>query len=166
MNLIQSFSKGIPIPEDKIDFTIPINAKCIKKAKEIINDLNPNKKICIIKTPSDRNDWKNPARMPKVEYFQYLIDKYKDNYHFISIGNKQIELVYEELKNIDMRFEFGELDLPTIMGLVSLADMVITYNCFLFPLGIATHTKTLVINGGYSNPEMYIDFPSECICLH
>lgn len=156
-NLIQSFNEGIPIKSQKIDPTLYVNPEWLKAGRKILREINTTKKICLIKAPSDRKDWRNAARVPKIEYFQHLIDKYKDEYYFISIGNKNIEITPKPLENIDKRYEYGELDLRTIIGLASLSDMIIAYNCFFFPLGMAVKTKTFVINGGYSNPEMYID---------
>jgi len=156
--LPEAFNRAIPIESKNIDYTIPIHPTWIKKAKKIFETFHTTKKICILKPPSNRKDWKNNARIPDVRYFQYIIDKYKSKYFFISIADRTIDNVTEELNNIDIRFENGELDLYTIIGLVPLCDLVLTYNCFLFPLGIATKTKTIVIGGGYSNPAKYIDF--------
>ncbi len=155
--LIQSFNQAVSM-KSPIDFNLPINPQWLKEAKNILNGLNiGKKKLCIIKPPSDRKDWKCPARIPKTEYFQYLIDNYKHEYYFVSIAKKEIETLYGDLIGIDKKFENGEISLTTIIGLASLADMIITYNCFLFPLGLSVNTKTFVINGGYTDPNMYID---------
>jgi len=157
-SLIKSFNQGIPIKDKKIDFTLPIQPEWINKAKGVLAQIKTKKKICLIKPPSDRNDWRNSARVPNGKYFQHLINKYKDDYYFITLANRNIETNVYQLQNIDLRFEYGELDLPTIAGLASLSDMIIAYNCFLFPLGVAVKTKTCVINGGYSDPNMYVDY--------
>ena len=158
ISLMKNFNSVIPIDSEKIDFSLPVRPEWLKEAKNIIKELDlKNKKLCIIKPPADRKDWKNTARIPKPEYFQFLIDSFKDEYYFITIGNQNIDVYIDELKNIDKRFDRGELSLTTIIGLVSLADMIITYNCFFFPLGLSVNTKTLVINGGYTDPNLYVD---------
>lgn len=178
-NLVQCFNEGINISTKKIDYTLPLKNEWIENAKQILNNINTNKKICLIKLPSDRRDWKNSARIPKPEYFQYLINKYKDEYYFISIGNRKTEIYIKDLDNIDLRFENEELSLTTIMGLTSLTDMIITYNCFFYPLGLSLKTKTFVISGGYTDPKMYTDFDrvdtkylkvinpnNQCMCIN
>lgn len=156
-NLVQSFNEGIPILSEKIDFSLPIKPEWIRQAKAILDQFDGKKKICLIKPPSDRTDWKNSARIPKPRYFQHLVNKYRKDYYFITIANTDVDIYMKELRHIDLKFEKGELDLTTIIGLSSLADMIITYNCFFFPLGTATKTKTFVINGGYTDPNMYVD---------
>lgn len=157
-NLIQCFNEGVDIPRQQIDYSLPLKSEWVKAGAGIVNNIKTSKKICLLKIPSDRRDWKNLARTPKPEYYQRIIDKYKDEYYFISIGNRNTEIYLDDLKNIDLRFENGELPLTTIMGLASLVDMIITYNCFFYPLGVALKTRTFVIGGGYTDPKMYTDF--------
>ncbi|MBN1467712.1 MAG: hypothetical protein JW924_03220 [Fusobacteriaceae bacterium] len=156
-NLIRSFNTGIPISDEKINFDLPLKPEWINNAKKVLSEIKTDKKICLIKPPSDRIDWRNSARVPKGEYFQHLIDKYKDEFFFITVANRNIETKVYNLQNIDLRFEYGELDLTTIIAFASLVDAIIAYNCFFFPLGIAVKTKTFIINGGYTDPNMYVD---------
>lgn len=158
INLMDNFNQAIHIEDKFIDFNLPLHPQWVTDAQQILSEIKTDKKICIIRPPSDRSDWSCPARAPKPEYFQYFIDKYAHEYYFISIGNRETDRYIQELKNIDLRFENGELPLTTIVGLASLVDLIITYNCFLFPLGLAVKTKTLVIGGGFSNPHLYVNY--------
>lgn len=178
-NIIVSFNEGVPIKDYKIDNSLSIKSSWIEEAKKVLNSINTDKKICLIKPPSDRNDWKNKARLSKVEYFQYLIDKCKDDYYFISISNRNIDILGKELIGINKKFEWGELELTTIIALASLVDLIIAPNTFLFPLGLAVNIKTCIIGGGYTPSSFYTDFkrintsklilispPNPCMCIN
>jgi ADP-heptose:LPS heptosyltransferase len=146
------------LTERPIDWTLPIKKEWMQEAHKVLAKIHTKKKICLIKRPSIREEWKNSARVGKVEYFQYLIDKYKKDYYFISVANDNIEKFMGELKGIDKRFEKGELTMETILGLASLSDLIIAYHSFLVAVGIATQTKTFCIFGGYVAPHLWVDY--------
>ena len=179
LTLVECFNKGITISDEIIDYNLPINPDWIKEAKKVTKQFNTKKKICLVKPPSNRKDWSCSARVPKAEYFQYLIDKNKKDYFFVTIGNKEIDVYESDLSGIGARFDNGELPLTTILGLIAISDMVMTYNNFFFPAGVALKTNTLVIGGGYTHPALYVDLkrmdlrhvaivtPEEpCICFN
>ena len=142
------------------DFSFPVKEEWIDRAREILSKLYiGNRKICIIRFPVNRKEWKCPAREPKPEYLQMLVDRYKDEYYFISLAemSSNNEYFIEEPQNIDKAFHKGELSLGDIFGLVKLADMVIAGNCFLLPMALAIGTKTFAIFGGCQHPELFLD---------
>ena len=157
-NLVESFSSVVSVTNEKLNAKMHHSKEVLKEAQKIYDSIKiDNRQVCIIKPPVDRKDWSCTARLPRIEYYQYIIDNYKDNFIFVTIGDKDNEIHDKTLENVDFRFENAELSLPTINALVSLVDLVITHNCFLFPVGLKNHTKTLVINGGFSDPHYYID---------
>jgi hypothetical protein len=137
------------------NFNFPVKEEWIKKAKRLTRETK--KKICVIHFPTERDEWKCPARDPKPEYLQMLVDKYKDEYYFISLADLRTERFRTEPKNIDRKLHYGELSLEEIFGLVKLADMTITGNCYLLPISLAIGTKTFAIWGGCQKPELFID---------
>jgi len=160
-SMMESWNETIPIYEGtSIDFSIPIPRDHYDVALRIYNRIafGTNKKICLLHQPGTRKEWVNYARLPKTEYFQFLIDEFKDEYYFVSVGNKNVEDYIGKLHTIDLRFDYGELNLMTIMALASLSDMVISYISFLIACGVASGTKTFCLFGGYIRPEMWIDY--------
>jgi len=139
------------------DFSFPVKREWLKEARKELDLLNTKgKKICIIRQPTTRKEWNCSSRNPKIEYFQMLIDKHKDDYYFISIANnKEGEEWFEtELKGINKRFDKGELSLTTIFGLIKLSDMMITYPGFFSVVAAAVKSKCFCMFGGCTGPEV------------
>lgn len=143
------------------DFAFPIKKEWTKEAQKILDGLDmKGKKLCIVRPPTIHKEWANYARNPKPEYFQLLIDRYKDDYFFITVSNnKEDEEWFEggELKGIDKRCDHGELSITTLFGLIKIADMVITPPDFFSVLSIATKTKCFCIFGGCAKPDAIFD---------
>lgn len=155
-NIVQTFSKTIEVSDAVLNSPMYVPNEKSEKIKSFLSSLNTSKKICLIKQPSIRNDWKCTSRLPKTEYFQYIIDRYKSEFFFISISNKSNESFEKELTGIDYRIENGEFELEDINALAKEVDLILTYNCFLYALGFGNKTKTIIINGGFSDPHDYI----------
>jgi hypothetical protein len=159
IGMAESFNHLSPtLTQRPINWQIPIKKEWLQEAHKALASIHTKKKICLLKLPSIRDEWKNSARVGKPEYFQYLIDKYRKDYYFISLANKGIEKFMGEFKGIDKRFENRELTLEAIMGLASLSDLIIAYHSYLIAVGIATNTKTFCIFGGYIAPHLWIDY--------
>jgi hypothetical protein len=145
LSISDQFKSSMPITN--YDFSFPVIHK-------IGAD---NKKICIVHFPTQRTEWTCAARDPNPEYMQLLIDRYKDDYFFISIADLSFESFTKEPLDIDYAFHNGELSLEDIFGLVKISDMVISPNCFLLPMSIAIGTKTFGVYGGCQKPELFLD---------
>lgn len=143
------------------DFSFPLKNEWIKEAKEVLGNLDmKGKKLCIVRPPTIHKEWANYARNPKREYFQLLIDKYKDDYYFITVSNnKKGEEWFEggKLNGIDKRYDHGELSFTALFGMVKLANMVITPPDFFSLLSVATKTKCFCIFGGCAKPDALFD---------
>jgi ADP-heptose:LPS heptosyltransferase len=137
------------------DFSFPLKPEWVEKADEVIAKLKTGgKKICVIRPPTIHKEWACYTRNPKPEYFQMLIDKYKDEYFFISVANNKADKEWpvKKLTGINKRFDNGELLLTTLFGLIKRADMVITPPDLFSVLAIAMRTKCLCIFGGCTKP--------------
>jgi len=146
---------------DNFDFSFPVKQAWIEKAKKIIGSLDTKgKKLCIIRPPTIHGEWACYTRNPKPEYFQALIDKYKNEYFFVSIANyKRGEEWYEgeALRGINKKYEHGELFITTIFALLKLADMIITPPDLFSVLAIALQTRCFCIFGGCAKPSVVFD---------
>lgn len=139
------------------DFSFPLKKEWIEAAKKIIGDLNMGgKKLCVVRPPTIHKEWANYSRNPKKEYFQLLVDKYKDDYFFITVSNNKEEKEWfdgGELTGIDMRYDHGELPVTTLFGLIKISNMVITPPDFISILAIAVKAKCFCIFGGCAKPD-------------
>jgi len=142
------------------DFTLPLKREWMREAKKLLDSLDTKgKKICIVRQPTVRPEWHNSARNPDVGYIQLLINKYKDEYYFVSIAHtkKGSEWFDEELKSIDKKFHKGEIPLTTIFAMLKLSDMVITYPDLFLLASIAVRARCFCVFGGCAKPEIIID---------
>lgn len=144
----------------EFDFTLPLKREWIQEARKILSSLNTGgKKICIVRQPTVRPEWHNSARDPDIRHLQLLINKYKDEYYFVSIAHtkKNIEWFDEEVKGIDMKFHKGEIPLTIIFAILKLADMVITYPDLFLVASVAVRAKCFCIFGGCAKPQVILD---------
>jgi hypothetical protein len=142
------------------DFGFPVRRAWLDEARKVIASLDlKGKKLCIIRQPTQRREWNCPARNPKTEYFQLLIDRHKDEYFFLNVADvaESDEGFDTALTGIDAERIHGELSVTTIFGLMRLADMTITFPGFLMPAAIALRARAFVIFGGHAAPAMHID---------
>jgi len=148
------------IPKDKYDYQLPVKREWIEAATNTLRGLQTqNKKICVVGPPTIREEWPCAARNPKAEYLQLIVDKYKDEYFFISLANLEEgkERLDGEITGIDAEFHHGELPLTTIIGLLKIADMTLTPPAWLLNLAIAVRAKVFTIFGGHAGPEFLLD---------
>lgn len=94
-------------------------------------------------------------RNPRTEHTQFLIEKYKKEYYYISLAytEEDEEWFDGDLSGIDKELVRAEASLPIIFGLVELADMMIVHPSFFALLAIALKTKCFCIFGGSQEPE-------------
>lgn len=139
------------------DFSFPVRKEWLEAAQKITASFSAKgKKLCIVRQPTVRRDWRNISRAPKTEYFQLLLDRYRNEYYYISIANNKEneEWFTGKLRRINRRFDHGELPLATIFGLMKLADMVIAPPDFFSVMAIALRTKCFCIFGGCAKPSV------------
>jgi len=159
VNCVAKHIKNFAGIED-YDFSFPVRTAWVKAAKEFLGGLPVKwKKLCLIRPPTIRDEWYCPSRNPKIEYIQLLIDRYKDEYFFLSLADVdgKAERYDGILKGLDAEFHHGEVPLTTIFGLMKIADMSIIYPGFFMPLAIAIRSKCFCIFGGNAGPQVHID---------
>jgi hypothetical protein len=141
-----------------VDYSLRVNPTWIEKAEHILDIIQPDKPICIVKYPTLRKEWLTETRLPKVEYIQLLLDRCKGEYYFISVADiaRGVDDYYGDLKGIDLRLDV--VDIWVTVGLVYLSDMVIAWPSFFLPLCIALRRNAFFIFGGYCKPEHYVNW--------
>lgn len=149
---------------DSVDFSMPIMHNWMLPAIDLMRRLginssgNRGKRVCIVKRPTLRNEWYCPARNPRIEYLQEIIDYLHEDYVFISVADLRDgeEWLDGELSGIQFEFHAGEIDVWTLLGLVSLADLSICTQSFFVPFALATGSTCFCVYGGFGGPWRYI----------
>lgn len=137
------------------DFLFPVKKEWIKDAEDLKASLKiGGKKLCIVRRPTNRSEWNCPSRNPKPEYYQAIIDEYKDEYFYLGLADieKRIEWFDGKITGIDKEFNKGEIPITTILGLLKIADMSICYPSFFMIASIAIRGKCFCIFGGAAEP--------------
>jgi len=140
------------------DFSFPLKKSWVTGTKKLLESWNTEgKKVCLINPPTVRRGY--PARYflrnPKMEHTQLLIDKYKEEYYYISLAytEEDEEWLDGELTGVDKKLVHAEVSLPILFSLVKLADIMIVHPSFFALLGIALKTKCFCVFGGSKEPE-------------
>jgi ADP-heptose:LPS heptosyltransferase len=144
------------------DFSFPLKRSWVTGTKKLLESWNAEgKKVCLVNPPTVRRGYPPTyfLRNPKMEHTQLLIDKYKEEYYYISLAHTEEdeEWLDGELSGIDKELVRAEASLPIIFGLVKLADMMIVHPSFFALLAIALKTKCFCIFGGCKEPEELFD---------
>jgi hypothetical protein len=139
------------------DFKLPVRPQWIEAAYDALKPfpLRDKPKICLIKWPTVRKEWRVESRCPSVDAFQRAIDRVRKDHWIVSWNDLKDgeEWLVGEPKNVDIAFDHGELSFTTICGLSAISDLVICYPSVAMLLGIATRTKTLCLFGGHLGPK-------------
>jgi len=155
--VIQGFKSQFNVP--KIDFELPVSAEQILKAKKVLGKVPKSKKLCVLKLPTLRKEWMNASRNAKMEYFNMLIEKYKNEFYFVSVADcRNQEWIDGELSpHINKIFHKAEFELDAYVGLFKIADCVIGTPSNIIPLALAVKTPLFVVAGGYVPVKYLID---------
>lgn len=133
------------------DFELPVKPEWIADAEAVKATLKLNgKQLCLVRPSTLRKEWFYLPRTPKVAYLQLLIDRYKDDYFYLSFADLEpgIEWIDGELTGIDAEFHKGELSITTLFGLIKISDMIITGAGFPMVAAIAERAKCFTIFSG------------------
>ena len=141
-------------PCDNYDFKFKCPTQWIEEAKVLRDKIMkryPGKKLCIVRQPTVRNEWKHSSRAPEPKYYKEAYDVIKKDYVTVSIADieKGKEEFYKNEKaNSDVEYHRGQLSIEMILGLIQIADLVLCCNSFYLVAGIAMDTPTFCIWGG------------------
>lgn len=140
------------------DFSFMPKPEWLAAGRKLLESLPiKGKRVCIVRPPTIHKGWACYTRNPKPEYIQKLVDKYKDEYYFITIANNKKDMEWfegGELKGIDKRYDYGELPITTVFAVIKLADLVITPPDLFSVLAISMRTKCFCVFGGCAKPSV------------
>lgn len=125
----------------------------IVKAKALLATRNiEHKKVCLIRPNTLRQEWLCPARNPKIEYLQAFIDKYRNDYFFVSLANlcDGAEVYDGKLSGVDWEIT-ANIPIETVMGMFYKADTIIASPSFWTALGMALNCNMLLIYGAHES---------------
>ena len=158
-NCWEYIEQSIPLTGDLVwRFEPP--TEWIEKGIEKFPKISSGGKLCLMKLPTLRSEWHITARNPKPEYFQRFIDRYHKEFSFVSFSNNAEgkEWFEGDVEGFDARYDHGELDFHTMVGLVACADFCVTPPGFLLALALMLGKPVLLIAGGYMHP-LYLTDP-------
>ncbi len=140
-----------------LDVHLAIRREWEEAARAVLEPTD--KKVCLIRCPTERTEWDQGARNPEPHHIQNIVDRFGDQFHFVSVSHNKTgeEWFLQEPRGIDQAFHFGELPLTTIFGLASIADMIVSPPGYMLPLGLAVETKTFIVFGGLIPPWRLVD---------
>jgi len=161
----EAFKTAIPGHRGPINGSLPTRAAWAAAAKDICRDLGmkEHQQLVLVKPPTTRKDWFAPAREPKMEYMQLVIDsirKYLKNAFILFVGDIEKggeEFVLPELTGADALQIRGELSFSTLLGLMSMANIIVGGQGMSLPIGIALGTPTFTVFGGAYRPDIVVD---------
>lgn len=155
LNVIQSFEKLVTLTEPfNMDF--PLKDEWIEKANNIIG----NKRVCILRRPTVRREYNNPARNPQKGLMQLLINELKkEEMYIIAVGDLADidEEPEEKYTGIDEIYEKGELKVWEIAALIKQAEITLTPVGFATPMAIAVNGRCFTVFGGHVPPKYIYD---------
>jgi hypothetical protein len=153
--IMTALERAMPLGAE-VDFHFPLKPEWVDAARKVTSTVR--KPIALIKQGTVRAEWQNPARSCKDEYLQRCIDRHKE-FHWILVGNNrpQVEWPEGELQNIDCRWDTGQVELYTMLGLVGISAFTLASQCYMLPASLAIGTPTFTIWGGWVHPRCVVD---------
>ncbi len=153
----EDFKKGIPITAALLDsagFTrgpVDFEYKAYPEWVEWAMSVKPkDKPLAIVHPATVRTEWPNAARGNDPRYMQQLIDQHQE-FEWWELGwlAEPHEVRYgAPLTGVARSMMHGQLTTEQLIGLMAVADVIVTSVGFMLPLGIALRTPTLCLYGG------------------
>lgn len=151
------FSRGMPITSalmDNAGFTPgPVDFTYIAKPEwiEWANSVKPkDRPLALVHPPTVRTEWPNAARGNEPLYMQQLVDQHQE-FEWWELGwlKEPEEVRYgAPLTGVARSMMHGQFTTEQLIGLMAVADVIVTSVGFMLPLGIALRTPTVCLYGG------------------
>lgn len=144
--IVQGLERTIPLT-DPYDMTFVPKPEWLEIAKQLLKP-----RTVLVRRPSVRREYNNPSRNPDPEAFRHALSEIKARgYTTISIGWLDTEHEWLTDKRddfIDFKYENGEIPIPIVTALMTLADFTLTGVGYATPMACAVNAKCLTIFGG------------------
>lgn len=157
-SIIRCFAKQYPV--SNFDFRLPVAPAWEEAADEVLQGLSlAGKQLCLVHPPMLRAEWPCPSRNPRPEYFQQLMDRYRDRFFYVAIGwlAGNHEVLEGTVGPYDAEFLHGQLHFTTIAALMQRAALTITAQNFFVPLAVSVQARVFCLFGGYVPPTFVFD---------
>ena len=161
--ILTTFGKQLPLGDSSFNFDFSPKPEWLVAADQVKMRLgmSDQEEFTIVMPPAYRVEWKNSSRACHTEYIQIALTQLKyAGYTVISIGNTNPgheEYVEPHVVGADFCFDRGELNIETIIGLLSLARVCVSGVGMALPMCQALGTPHLCIFGGYVKPSLLYD---------
>lgn len=155
LNIVQAYEKIVQLSVP-YDMTFPLKDEWVEKAKKVIG----NKKVCILRQPTFRREYPNPARNPEKGLMQHLVDTLKQrDYYIISVGDliNGHESLVEDIKGVNEKYHEGEFEIWEIAALIKYAALTLTTVGYAVPMSCAVQGACFTVFGGHVSPSLIYD---------
>lgn len=152
-NIMAAFMQTLRV-SDPVDFSLKVDPSW---EPEWLKDVP--RPFGVVHPASVRREWMNPARNPRPEYLQAVIDSRPD-VHWISVGFNVADVEWYEggpLRGISRNFDKGELSPTQLLAVLARADMAVSAPCWMIPAAAALRTPHFCIFGGMMSPQLVLD---------
>lgn len=150
--VMQSFEATVPLTGD---FYFEFTPKPSEEAQAIRNRSDrAGKKLCVMRLPSVRTEWACYSRAPLMKHFQRCIDRLKDEYYIVTVGDigNREEYTEPEPVGIDEKRDDARknhLGIWDMVALVNMSDLVVSMQCNILPICQILKKRSFFIYGGY-----------------
>lgn len=146
---------------DSFSFSLPVNPKWYEEAAGFLNCINLQADpLCIVKRPTIRKEWPNPARNPRIEYFQHAINEMRRRgYTILSVASVRPgeEDLDGEVAGIDLALHRDEISIWGLLGLIHRYSILcICPPSFFIPFCLGTGAASFCIYGGSAHPRRHV----------
>jgi hypothetical protein len=140
-----------------VDMRLPVPCEWKTRAVERIGKWNSDLPWLVYRPLVERKEWLNPARNPDFVAYAELFRAIRDRFFVVSVADlaPNVEWIVGEPIKADVELHAGELDFPTLAGLVALADMTFTSPGFMVPLSQAIGTPCITVFGSYESSRSF-----------
>jgi len=152
MTVMQSFERTVPLDGDWF-FEMPV--KPSEEADLVASRARrAGKKLCVMRLPSIRSEWACYSRAPLMKHFQKCIDRLKDEYYIVTVGDigNREEYTEPEPVGVDEKRDDARknhLRIWDMVALVYMSDLVVSMQCNILPICQILKKKSFFIYGGY-----------------
>lgn len=156
----RKFSSGLSIleqlnevtPENtNYDMGFPIRSEWLDAAEKV----RAGRKIAVIRRPTVRREYPAVSRNPKPGLIGACVDELNRlGFTTIAVGDIQEphERGLEDLK-VKHNYEGGQLSIPVIAALTTIAEITVTPVGYAVPMTLATKARCFTVFGGHVGPE-------------
>lgn len=160
-----AFRTAVPDHKGLINGSLFPRIAWVAAAEDVCRDLGrkEHQRLVIVKPPTIRTEWDACAREPKTECVQTVIDAVRDyskNAFILFVGDVvpgEEDFVLPVLTGADAAYTAGEIPFSTLIGLMSMSQLLVSGQAMFLPIGLALGVPVFTVFGGAYIPEVVVD---------